>query len=279
MRNILTMPPEKAYVVFDLETTGFRTPGDDIVEIAAVKCDGNGTVIDTFEQLVHPCCPIGKNAMQIHGITENMVADCPTMDKVFPQFVKFADNLPLVGHNIRTFDLRFLDMVSNQYGYPVMENPVFDTLPFARAQLGKGVPCGVEALIGRFGLESLPAHRALSDSLMENDVFLALRSMYKKRQQEQEQTSLFPVADKKKLRPKVEAGVYVHMNEALPLVEVKGFVPMKDIVSSYNFLRWIKRGSHWFIQINGREQDKINILQREVERLGHKMYIDRGNER
>ena len=279
MRTVLATPPERPYVVFDLETTGFRTPGDEIVEIAAVKCDKQGTILDTYEELVHPNCRIGLNAIQVHGITEAMVANSPTIDQVFPQFMNFIDNLPLVGHNIRTFDLRFLDTVCNQQGYQPIENPVFDTLPFARAQLGKGVPCGVEALIGRFGLESLPAHRALSDSLMENDVFLALRSMYKKKQQEQEQTSLFSVADKKKLRPKVEAGVYVHMNEALPLVEVKGFVPMKDIVSSYNFLRWTKRGSHWFIQINGREQDKINILQREVERLGHKMYIDRGNER
>lgn len=279
MRTVLSTPPEKPYVVFDLETTGFRTPGEDIVEIAAVKCDGKGTILDTFEELVRPSCPIGLQAMQVHGITEEMVAGCPTIDKVFPQFMQFIDDLPLVGHNIRTFDLRFLDTVCNQYGYKPIDNTVFDTLPFARGQLGKGVPCGVEALIGRFGLESLPAHRAMSDALMENDVFLALRSMYKQRQKVEEQTSLFPVADKKKLRPKVESGVYVHLNEALPLVEVKGFVPMKDIVSSYNFLRWTKREGRWFIQINGREQDKINILRREVERLGHKMYIDRENER
>ena len=95
------------YVVFDLETTGTNVHEDSIIEISALKAEG-GIVTDTFSTLVNPQCPIPYYATQVNGITDEMVAEAPLLKEALPEFLDFIGDSVLVGHNIHTFDLRFL---------------------------------------------------------------------------------------------------------------------------------------------------------------------------
>ena len=104
-RSLIEYVPD--YVVFDLETTGTSCYNDRIVEIAAVKVSG-GKVIDEFSSLVNPEMSIPYFASQVNGITDEMVEDEPTICEVLPEFLEFIGDSVLVGHNIHTFDMKFV---------------------------------------------------------------------------------------------------------------------------------------------------------------------------
>jgi len=56
------------YAILDVETTGlFPGAGDRIVEIAIIRLDENGHLIDTYSTLINPKRDIG--ATHVHGIT------------------------------------------------------------------------------------------------------------------------------------------------------------------------------------------------------------------
>lgn len=72
------------YIVFDLETTGLSSDRDKITEIGAVKIR-DGIIVDKFSQLVNPEMEISEQITELTGITNEMVEDKPTIDKVLPK--------------------------------------------------------------------------------------------------------------------------------------------------------------------------------------------------
>ena len=95
------------YVVFDLETTGLSPVSDAIVEISGIKVKA-GKVTGNFSMLVNPGRSIPYGAIAVHGITDDMVKDAPCIAQALGDFLKFAGDMVLVGHNIHTFDMKFL---------------------------------------------------------------------------------------------------------------------------------------------------------------------------
>ena len=71
------------YVALDLETTGFYPNRCAITEIGAVRVRG-GRVVDQFQQLINPLCPIPRQITALTGITDAMVADHDPIDGVLP---------------------------------------------------------------------------------------------------------------------------------------------------------------------------------------------------
>ena len=97
----------KDYVLFDLETTGLSPDTDAIIEISALKVIG-GEVADEFSTLINPCMHIPYKASSVNGITDDMVQDSPKIDEALRAFTAFIGDSILVGHNIKNFDLRFI---------------------------------------------------------------------------------------------------------------------------------------------------------------------------
>lgn len=95
------------YVLFDLETTGTSCIYDEVIEISAVKVR-SGKVVEEFSQLVNPKRPIPYAASMVNHISDEMVANEPDFGQVLPEFLTFAGDDILVGHNIQTFDMKFL---------------------------------------------------------------------------------------------------------------------------------------------------------------------------
>lgn len=158
------------YVVFDLETTGTSYISDSIIEISALKVK-NAAITDTFSTLVNPGRPIPYAATQINGITDEMTAQAPPLLDILPEFLAFAGEDVLVGHNIQSFDLKFICQALTQMPGRVFKNNYIDTLYMARQCLPKLPHHRLTDLAVYFQIDSSGAHRALNDCIINQKCY------------------------------------------------------------------------------------------------------------
>lgn len=105
----------QAFVVVDIETTGFSRYTDSVVEIAALKYE-NCVEVGSFITLVNPGRPIPKAAVAVHHITDAMVKEAPAIGEVMPGFLEFVGDSLIVGHNAN-FDIGFLEEAAQKMGH------------------------------------------------------------------------------------------------------------------------------------------------------------------
>lgn len=91
----------------DLETTGVSLSTDRIVEIAIVKLLPDGSK-QNKRKLINPQMPIPASSSDIHGITDEMVAQAPTFKQVANEIKMFIENCDLGGYNSNRFDIPIL---------------------------------------------------------------------------------------------------------------------------------------------------------------------------
>jgi len=158
------------YVIFDLETTGISCNFDEVIEISAVKVIG-GKVADEFSTLVNPGRPIPLSASEVNGIYDDMVTDSPDFETALKDFIAFAGDLVLVGHNIHSFDMKFIKRDAQKYYGLTIGNDYIDTLILARQYLPALGHHRLVNLADYYGISSEGAHRALNDCRMNQKVF------------------------------------------------------------------------------------------------------------
>ena len=166
----------QTFVVLDIETTGVHyMDGDMITEIGAVKVV-DGKIVDKFQTFVNPQVKISQQITELTGITDDMVKDAPTIDKVIPDLFKYVDGAYIVAHNI-DFDYKFIKHLARDTGY-IFKNEGIDTLAFARAVIPRLKNYKLNTVCGHFGIEFLH-HRAFSDAHATAKMFLELVSIKK----------------------------------------------------------------------------------------------------
>ena len=170
----------KDYVVFDLETTGIYTNSDEVIEISGVKVQ-NGKVTEEFTSLVNPGRHIPKGASAVNGITDHMVKSAPEFSIVLKEFLDFAGNMVLVGHNIHTFDMKFIYRDCEKFWGKVPENNYVDTLSLARMCLAELGHYKLTDLSESYGVSTKGAHRALNDCRMNQIIYERLGGEMEKR--------------------------------------------------------------------------------------------------
>ena len=158
------------YVLYDLETTGTSSKYDEVIEISAVKVK-NGEVTEEFSQLVNPGRPIPYATSAVNHITDDMVAFAPMFDSVLQQFLVFIGDDVLVGHNINSFDMKFLYRDCERYFGQTLTNDYIDTLKLARLCLPELSHHRLGDLAQYYGISTAGAHRALNDCRMNQQVF------------------------------------------------------------------------------------------------------------
>ena len=163
----------KSYVVFDLETTGISPHYDQVVEISALKVE-NGQVMGEFSTLVNPGRRIPAAASEVNGITDDMVADAPPMEEALKGFLEFIGDMILVGHNIQSFDLKFIERDAQRYFGKTLENDFIDTLILARTYLAELPSHALTNLARYYRINTDGAHRALADCRMTQKVYVKL---------------------------------------------------------------------------------------------------------
>ena len=166
--------PVVDYVLFDLETTGTSCANDAVIEIAGVKVH-DGAIIEEFSSFVNPERPIPYYASMVNGITDEMVEDAPIFEEVFADFLTFAGDHVLVGHNIQRFDMKFLYRDAEDYWDKTIGNDFVDTLDLARICLPELKHHKLTDLAEHYGIETEGAHRALTDCRMNQQVYECLK--------------------------------------------------------------------------------------------------------
>lgn len=178
----LTIPDFDSFVAFDLETSGTygAANGDapaEITEIGAVRVV-NGKITERFSMLVNPGRKILPRISHITGITNEMVAGEPGVETAIRLFAEFVSDSILVGHNIKSSDLYYIDRAAKQAGVR-LENPYFDTVCFARIlkQDQGWESVKLEYLSERLGVEHPNAHRAWCDAEATVGVYFKMQEL------------------------------------------------------------------------------------------------------
>ncbi|MBI5116242.1 3'-5' exonuclease [Candidatus Poribacteria bacterium] len=150
------------FVAFDVETTGLDSRSHRIVEIGAIRFDREG-VLATLDQLLNPGFPMPRDASAINGITDEMVASCPSPDAVLPRIIEFFGDSVLLAHNAQ-FDTGFLDAAVARAGMGRVRNSVVCTRDLARAVFPGLQRYGISDLVRTLKIPTGDRHRALADA-------------------------------------------------------------------------------------------------------------------
>lgn len=173
---------KEVFVCIDCETTGLDPKEDRIIEVAAVLFSIN-EVFDEFDSLINPECPIPESSIAIHHITQEMVADKPTIDKVVHRLLEIIGKNIIVGHGVG-FDIELIANAADRSGiqHTLRANRFLDTLRMARLY-GESPTNSLEQLRTHFNIPLEGAHRAMSDVIVNREVFKFLAKRYKTTEQ------------------------------------------------------------------------------------------------
>ena len=169
---------DATYCVLDLETTGLSFRTEKITEVGIMKVK-NGEVIDEFSCFVNPEKPIPQKVVEVTNITDDMVKDAETIDKVFPKILEFVGDSILVAHNA-DFDIGFLKYNASQLGYE-LNNTYLDTLRLAKSLFPDFKKYKLGFIADKLGIVVEVAHRALDDVDTTVKVFNIMISMIKEK--------------------------------------------------------------------------------------------------
>jgi len=169
---------DATYCVLHLETTGLSFRTEKITEVGIMKVK-NGEVIDEFSCFVNPEKPIPQKVVEVTNITDDMVKDAETIDKVFPKILEFVGDSILVAHNA-DFDIGFLKYNASQLGYE-LNNTYLDTLRLAKSLFPDFKKYKLGFIADKLGIVVEVAHRALDDVDTTVKVFNIMISMLKEK--------------------------------------------------------------------------------------------------
>ena len=154
-------PYDGPIVVLDFESTGLNTAKARIIEIGAVKLT-EGTVTETFQQLVDPQEALPPKITEITGITDANLQGQPTAAEVLPKLLEFIGDAPIAAHNA-SFDASLLRSELKRLNLSCSV-PVMDTLTYARKLYPKLKSFRLAALCKHLGVSLKNAHRAVHDA-------------------------------------------------------------------------------------------------------------------
>ncbi|WP_018014519.1 DNA polymerase III subunit epsilon [Teredinibacter turnerae] len=166
-------------IVLDTETTGLEPEqGHRIIEIGCVELFNRKLTGKHFHQYIRPDREIDEGAIEVHGITNEFLADKPVFAQIADDFLTFIGDAELVIHNA-PFDVGFLDhelRLLNRGLAPIRERcGVLDTLVYARRK-HPGQKNNLDALCKRYMVDNSQRdlHGALLDAEILADVYLAM---------------------------------------------------------------------------------------------------------
>lgn len=164
------MNDDKVFIAIDVETTGLDPYQDKVIEIGAVKYQGDKVVAE-FSELVDPGIYISRQAENIHGISNEKIKGKPGFGVLASSLLEFLSDATLVAHNA-SFDISFLNEELKKAGFDEIQNPVVDTLNMARVSFKGKKSYSLQNLAREYGINTGNAHRASDDARACLDLFL-----------------------------------------------------------------------------------------------------------
>ncbi len=166
-------------IVLDTETTGLEVGlGHRIIEIGCVELVNRRLTGRHYHQYINPERDIDQGAIEVHGITNEYVADKPLFAQIADDFIEFVDGAELIIHNA-PFDVGFINAELGRLG--ARQSPidtrcgVIDSLQLARKK-HPGQRNNLDALCQRYMVDNSQRdlHGALLDAEILADVYLAM---------------------------------------------------------------------------------------------------------
>ncbi|WP_036178555.1 DNA polymerase III subunit epsilon [Marinomonas sp. MED121] len=157
-------------IILDTETTGIDPKqGHRIIEIGCVEMLDRKLTKNHFHVYINPDRQVEEEAFQVHGISDEFLADKPRFHQVAQDFLNYIQGAELVIHNA-PFDVGFIDHEFAKLGnFPKVADicSVFDTLAFARSK-HPGQKNNLDALCKRYGIDN--SHRELHGALLDSEI-------------------------------------------------------------------------------------------------------------
>jgi DNA polymerase-3 subunit epsilon len=191
------------FTAFDIETTGLDTQKDRIVELGAIKFDRRGP-ISRFNVLIDPGIPMPGEAGRVNNITDEMLAGKPSLETVFPDFLRLVKNTVIIAHNA-PFDCGFVNQkLKDSYEpakragaqgapdpaqgslldepqskapqiwvspFPALPNKIADTLVLSRRIFPGRNSYKLQELASFLQIKTVSAHRAEDDARLCMEIF------------------------------------------------------------------------------------------------------------
>ena len=150
-------------VVFDVESTGVDITSDEIIQIAAIKIDNKGNVIDTYERFLKPRKSVGSSEW-VHGFSDKFLEENGgDKETILKEFREYTKGKLVVGHNVQ-YDINIFTSELDRYniGAPLFSG-FYDTLDIYRRFYPTEKNHKLEYLSEIFGTVHKPSHDAMDD--------------------------------------------------------------------------------------------------------------------
>ena len=157
------------YTIIDIETTGLSPERNSIIELSAIKVRAD-KITDIFTSLVKPSDRINTFISNLTGITNEMVEQAETIDKILPKYIEFISGDIVLGHNVK-FDIRFISKNLDKYFNNTFKNKSVDTMKLSRRHCTDITSHKLSALADYFNIDSAGHHRGLKDCEMTYHVY------------------------------------------------------------------------------------------------------------
>ena len=162
-------------VVLDTETTGISVKdGHRIVEIGCIELENLIPTKNKFHYYLNPERKVSEKALEIHGYTDEFLAEQKKFYEIGDHFLEFIKDKRLIIHNAE-FDLGHLNNELSIIGKKKINNEVVDTLSLARDKF-PGSPVSLDALCKRYRIDNSKRtqHTALIDCDLLAKVYINL---------------------------------------------------------------------------------------------------------
>jgi DNA polymerase-3 subunit epsilon len=165
---------EAAYGALDFETTGLDLRRDHVVSLGFVPIESGRVVLSgALYRVVRPPVPVPADAVRVHGITPDELADAPAFDHVAGELLAALDGRVLVAHAAWIEETLLARLYPDLSGrrWP----KAIDVLALARRDRGAELDSPrLAELAATYGIPSARTHHAFGDALMTAQLFLVL---------------------------------------------------------------------------------------------------------
>lgn len=162
-------------VILDTETTGMNKDGPHylghrVIEIGAVEVINRRLTGRHYHVYIKPDREVDPEAIEVHGITDAFLADKPTFEQIYQEFIEFIDGAEFIAHNA-PFDVGFLDYEFSKLNVNVGKTEdycsITDTLAMAK-RIFPGKRNNLDVLCDRYGIDN--SHRTLHGALLDAEI-------------------------------------------------------------------------------------------------------------
>ena len=232
---------DRPLVVFDIESTGVNARADRIIELAAIRIEPDGTETEKC-WLLNPGVPIPPETTAIHGITDEIVKNCPTFADAAEDIWRFFKDCDLSGFNCDRFDVPCLEEEFARTGrnFGASQRRHVDVQRIYHKMEPRDLTAAVRFYLGR---DHVGAHGAEADAAATVEVLKAQMAKYPELPRTSAAMDEYLVphdplnADRQGMIRWIDGAWCINFGKK------KGMKLSQLLANERNYLRWIVNGS------------------------------------